>query len=225
MLDVVRIRKERGAIVIVPEIEELGRRFYPDMTVTEFERPEVVMAIEWAMGAAVALWFAKPFFEQMMKELGTEAGKAILGAIKKQFAEAKDKSPKLYSAHELQELQKAEKSASPAETRKLRETLGRQHAPLELIVPVTLPGGVVEEFKFVFLPSLDGEQDVDAALARLATDWEDIIKEKIERSQSSPQLLGIRSAPVDRLAVYVPVEGRWLGTMEVVMLLKAKKKI
>jgi hypothetical protein len=70
MSKVMDIKKERGDIAIVPEIEELARTFNAEMRVTESEPPGEVAFLEWAMAAAVALFLARPFFEEIMKELG-----------------------------------------------------------------------------------------------------------------------------------------------------------
>ena len=218
MSKVMDIKKERGDIAIVPEIEELARTFNAEMRVTESEPPGEVAFLEWAMAAAVALFLARPFFEEIMKELGKETGKRIANAIKKQFEEAKKKSRNLYSAEELTKLAKAQEANSKSELDQLRRRLGRQYAPLEIRVAITIQGGADERLRFVFLPSLE-DNDVDAALARLAQDWEGIIQKTIEQARPYPV-----AGPAS-VAVYVTREGKWLGSQELIMMHKRGEKI
>lgn len=218
MIKEMHIKKEWGDIVIVHEIEELGRRFDADINVIEFDRPPVVAVLEWAIPAAFILFLTKPFFQEMMKELGKEAGKNIANAIKKQFAEAKNKSPRLYRASDIIKLEEAERNLSESEVKQLRATLGRQHAPLEIDVAVTLSSGVAGQFRFVFLPSLE-DKDIDIALIHLANDGDNIIQKKIEELA----LHRLPNSSVDLFAVYVSEEKKWVDMRELILLLQKNK--
>ena len=101
MSDVFKIQKEQGYINIIPEIQELGRRFYSEVNVTEFSRTQT-QSVDWALPAAVALFLARPFFEELMKSLGKGTGEAIIAAFKKQFGESKRKASRLHSIDDLE---------------------------------------------------------------------------------------------------------------------------
>jgi hypothetical protein len=214
MSDAVRISKEQGEVAILPELEALARRFDPQMTVTEFERPKVSMVFEWAVAATVALFLMKPYFESLMKELGKATGEGIVSVIKKQFAESKEKGSRLYSKEEISKL--LEKSDD--ERRKLLRTLGKQHAALEIDVEVE----TTYSFRFVFPASLE-EKDIGPALTHLAESWELIIQERIQASRSAHSFGSVTSTQIDDISVYVPTESRWLSRREMVKYLQDGK--
>jgi hypothetical protein len=223
MLNVFRIEKEQGDIIIVPELQQLAKSFHSELTVAEFERPNMVMVLEWAALASVAIFLTKPFFEEMMKELGKETGKSIVSAIKKQFFEAKEKGSRLYGKVELDQLLAARRR-SELEYDELRRAIGRQHAPIEIAVDFHLHENQEKAFRFVFLPSLD-ERQIELALERLPTEWEEIIQKRIADSASSFKVAGMPSEPIDRHIVYLPSENMWVGTRDMIKYAREGNKL
>jgi hypothetical protein len=207
--------KEVGDVQVVPELKELSTRFNTDMTVRGFKRPEYVNNLEWAIPAAVALFLAKPFFEEMMKALGKSTGEGIISAIKKQFAEGKKHGSRVYSGEDVREIIKA--GDTPAGD-KLRKTLGRPHPSFELRVEYTQ----TETFRFVLRADMD-ENDIPKALAELADRWEEDVRVNTEKYNETIKLYG--HAALEDTSVYVPSQGRWMGMAEILTAMRNNEKL
>jgi hypothetical protein len=198
------IQKERGDINIVPEMLGLRDIVGSDVKTTELVRTHT-QSIEWALPAAIALFFAKPYFDELMKALGKSTGEAIVAAFKKQFSESKAKASR---SHSISDIEQAIEAGDPD----ILKSLGRPHAPLEIRIDCTQVSTHQESYRFVFASSLR-ESDLPKALNELARTWEsDRQQRELRTKRLAEQHHG---GGVEYVSVYSPARKGWIDAEEV----------
>lgn len=207
MAETIVVVKQRGLdFDVAPGAEQLAKALDGEVETRDRDRGAILNSIEWLAAATVAAYIAKPFFDELLKQLGKEAGTGIANALKKLFQSARDADDRVFNRDEVQQQITALHAGDSDSYASLRARTGRHLPPLEVIVQ--LPSNAsVEQLRFVF-PAAISLGDWDTIMLGLAETCRAAL-------EARPDASGIGSVRLPRRSyVFDPETRQWWSDLD-----------